>query len=447
MKIPKNIILLFFITYVSVSGQQFSLKQCIDYAASNSRNIKVAHLNAKISDKVVNEQIGKSLPQIDLNSTIQDNVKITTQVLPGEFFGRPGTFIPIKMGTQYNASAGLSLTQKVFDPSFWVALKAARISREMADQTIQQTDEQTFYSVSSTYYRALILKKQLDNLKLILNASRKTLESSERKFENGIVKKVDVDKIKVSYNNINSQVQQTELSYNQILNNLKFYMGMPVDSSIVLADGLPDNITEITKVVNDENFISKRIDYQIQKTNVTLYEADKQNNIAAYLPRLSFYANYNYQAMRSEFDLFQKGKNWYNSSAIGVQLTIPIFSGFSRFAKVEQSNLNILKAKESLSQTEQSIKVELSNYNIQFQNAVDNIQNEKENLELAESVYKNTQTEFSQGVSSSIDLVQAESSLRETQNNYYNKLLTLYIARLDLEKSRGNLINFINNIK
>lgn len=96
---------------------------------------------------------------------------------------------------------------------------------------------------------------------------------------------------------------------------------------------------------------------------------------------------------------------------------------------------------------EQSINVNIANYSIQFKNAMENIQNEKSNLELAQSVFENTQIEFNSGKTSSLELTQAESSLRETQNNYYNKLLELYLAQLDLEKQKGTLNNFINNIK
>lgn len=447
MKTINSITILFLVLCLPLFGQTYSLKQCIEYARKNNSNVKIASLDSDISGKMVNEQIGKALPQIDLTGSLDDNLKITTQLLPGELMGQPGTYVPVKFGTKYNFNAKLSLTQKIFDPSFWVALKASKISATISEQNIQKTDEQTIYDVSLAYYRASIIKKQLENLQVILAASERTLKSTELKYKNGLVKKIDVDKIKVSYNNTNSQVQQTELSYKQALNNLKYYMGMPVESSILITESLPD-YTDTTAQTNlNNNFIENRIDYQIQKTNVTLYEADKQNNISAYLPSLSFYANYSYQAMRSEFDFFKSGKDWYNSSAIGLELKIPIFSGFQRYSKVEQSQLNIEKAIENLKFTEQSIKVELSNYYIQFRNAIDNIQNEKENLALAESVYKNTQLEFSQGTGSSLDLVQTESSLRETQNNYYNKLLTLYIAKLDLEKSQGTLTNFINNLK
>jgi outer membrane protein TolC len=447
MKIIKSIIILFVVLSLPLFGQTFSLKQCIEYAKQNNSNIKIAYLDADVSGKVVNEQIGKALPQIDLTGSLDDKLKITTQLLPGELMGKPGTYVPVQFGTKYNVSAGLSLTQKIFDPSFWVGLKAAKISKSMSEQNIQKTDEQAIYDVGTAYYRASIIKKQLENLQIILAASERTLKSTELKYQNGLVKKIDVDKIKVSYNNTNSQVQQTELSYKQALNNLKYYMGMPVDSSIVISETLPDYTDASAQTSTNENFVENRVDYQIGKTNIALYEADKQNNISAYLPSLSFYANYSYQAMRSEFDFFKSGKEWYNSSAIGLELKIPIFSGFQRYSRVEQSQLNIEKAVENLKLTEQSIKVELSNYYIQFRNAIDNIKNEKENLALAESVYKNTQLEFSQGAGSSLDLVQTESSLRETQNNYYNKLLTLYIAKLDLEKSQGTLINFINNLK
>ncbi|MGE5401377.1 MAG: TolC family protein [Ignavibacteriales bacterium] len=447
MRIIKSITPLVFILYASALGQSFSLKQCIEYAKQCNSNIKIAYLDAEVSNEVVNEQIGRSLPQISFSGSVEDKLKITTQILPGELMGKPGTFVPVKMGTKYNASAGLSLTQKVFDPSFWVALKAARISREMSEQNIQKTDEQTLYNVSAAFYRALVIRKKLENLKVILSVSQKNLEAIQQKFDNGLVKKIDVDKIRVTFNNIKSQVNQVELGYKQSLNNLKLTMGMPVEGTLELSDELSDNLIAATGSAYEQNYVENRIDYQIQKTIISLYEADKQNNIAAYYPSLSFYANYNYQAMRSEFDLFKSDKDWFNSSSIGIQFSLPVFSGFQKLAKVEQSELNLQKAKENLKLSEQAIKVELSNYYIQFRNAVDNIKTEKENLELAENVYKNTQIEFSQGVSSSIDLVQTESTLRETQNNYFSKLLDLYIAKLDLEKSRGNLINFINNIK
>jgi len=118
-----------------------------------------------------------------------------------------------------------------------------------------------------------------------------------------------------------------------------------------------------------------------------------------------------------------------------------------RHSRIAQSKLNIEKSKVSIRQAEESIKVELSNSEIEYRNAIDNIQNEKANLDLAESVLKSTQLQYQQGTSSALDLVQAETSYRESLNSYYNKLLNFYVARINLEQSKGTLSNYINNLK
>ena len=125
--------------------------------------------------------------------------------------------------------------------------------------------------------------------------------------------------------------------------------------------------------------------------------------------------------MRNEFD-FTKSGDWYPNSSIGLTLRIPIFDGLQKQARISQSKLNIEKSKVNIYLTEQSIKVDLSNYEIQYRNAIENIGNEKSTLLLAESVYNNIQLQYQQGTGSSLDLVQAESSYRESQNNYFNKL-------------------------
>lgn len=450
MKIKITIIaigLLSILSIVNVNAQEFTLKQCIEYAVKNSSSLKTANIDSKISGQVVNEQTGKGLPQINFSSTLEDKLKITTQLLPGEMLGKPGTFVPVKFGTKYNLNATFSLTQKVFDASFWVGLKAAKISEDLSMQNISKASEQTIYDVTSSYYRALILKKKLENYKSILESSKQVLKSIELKFKTGVAKKLDVDKIKVNYNNTNFALQQTELSYKQSLNTLKYYMGMPIENPIEIENEFPEIIEKTVDNIDNKEVLGKRIDYQILKTNLALYEADKENNIMAYLPTLNFYANYGYSAQRSQFDFFNKDKNWFSSSAIGLELKVPIFSGLQKYSKVEQSQLNIEKSIENMKRTEEYIKVELSNYQIQFNNAVESIKNERDNLQLAEDVYRNTQLEFNQGSCSSMELVQAESSLRETQNNYYSKLLTLYLAKLDLDKSQGAINNFINNQK
>jgi len=367
--------------------------------------------------------------------------------MPAELVGgKAGETVAITMGTKHNLSAGASLTQKIFDPTFGVALKATKITKQQSEQILRQTLEQVVYNISVTYYKTLVIQKETDVLKATLDASNESLASTELKFKNGMAKKIDVDKIRVSGNNTRSSLQQSELSYMQSLNNLKYYIGMPVDSIIALSDTtLSESSAEIIGV--DDFNVENHIDYKLQQTSLSLYEANKKKEVAGYLPTLSFNAFYDYNAMRNKFNFLKSGQNWYNSYGLGATLSIPVFDGLQRKNRISQSKLDIKKAEENIRLTVQSIKVNLSNYEIEYRNAVDNIKNEKDNMDLAKSVYVNTQLAFKEGTESSLELVQTESSYREAQSNYFNKLLNLYIARIELEKSKGNLIEYVNNIK
>jgi outer membrane protein TolC len=352
------------------------------------------------------------------------------------------------MGTKYNATGAVELTQKLFDASFWIGLKAAKLSESRSELSIRDAEENSYFNVCLAYYSALVIQKQLENMHTVLGASKRTLESAELRLANGMVKRTDVDRIRVSYNVINSHVQQIEMNYKQSLNRLKFQMGMPVDNAITLSDSLPDiGNWEMASADEHAAFPENRVDMLLRKVDLDLYEADKSNNIAAYFPKLSLYANYSYMSYTKSFDGLTKSENWYPFSAVGLQLKIPIFSGFSRLFKVDQSSLAVEKAKENVRLTEQAIRVEVSNCDIQYKTALNNIVNERDNLLLADRVYKDTQQRYAEGTMSALDLVQSESSLRETQNNYFSRLLDLYTAKLNSEKANGTMLTFINNLK
>ena len=444
-----NLAILAFTTFsMVVAGQGLTLRQCVEYANSNNGNIKNSTLDIQIADKKIDEQTGTMLPQIDGTSSYTDNLQLPTTILPASFnLKNPGTPLAVTMGVKHNFTNSIQLNQKLFDPTFDVALKAAKISKAQAVQSKRKSLEQTAYAISGIYYQTLVIGKQIATLHTTMEASQKSLEATELKFKNGMAKKVDVDKIRVSYNNIKSQAQQSELSYLQSLNSLKYQMGMPVETPLVLSTDAIDGDIRLFEMPENNFQIDNRIDYQLQKINLSAYELEKKRQKDSYLPTLTFNANIGVQSMSQEFDFFKSSSNWYPNSSVGLTLKVPIFDGLQKQARITQAQLNIQKSKISIQQTEESIKVDLSNYDIQYRNAIDNIKNEKDNLDLAESVYKNFQNQFKQGICSTLDLVQAQSSYSESQNIYYNKLLTLYIARINLEQTKGTLINYINNQK
>jgi len=426
----------------------FTLKGCLDYAFTNNRSIRMADYDLEISQKKKVEQIGNYLPQVNVSGSVDDNLELAKYLLPAEMMGgEPGTYIPVTFGTKYATTGTVQVTQKIVDPVSWLNIRSSGKSGELSAQNLQKTREDVIYNISTVYYQTLVVKKQAELLKTILLASEESVKSTELRFRNGLAKQIDIDKLRVSYNNTLAQVQQTDLRYAQLLNSLKYNLGMPVDSVLELAD---TSLTAVSLLFENRPGhllrVSEIIDYQIRETSYSLTEYEKKKAAAVFYPVLSFYGNYGYNAWRQEFNFFDPDKEWYNSSAIGLKLSIPIFDGLQRSSRLSQSKLNLEKARENLWQTEQYIKVNASNYNMRYLNAMENIHRERENLKLAESVYRNTQLELRQGAGSTLDLIQAESSYVQAQNNYFSKLLDLYVARLDLERASGTLPSFIQQL-
>jgi outer membrane protein TolC len=448
MKMKKRTLALATLCAFALPGfsQSLSLRECIDYASKSNGTIINANYDVEIAGRKVKETVGGMLPQLDGSGSYTNNLLLSTTLLPGTFVGAAAdSMIPVQFGTQHNMSGTLQLSQKLFDPTFFVGLKAAKISEDQARQSLKMSTEQIAYSISVTYFQTLVIGKQLSTLQSTMITSAKQLDMTSLKLENGLAKQIDVDKMRVSYNNLQTQLQQSELNYKQSLNNLKYYMGMPVENTISLADTSLSLDNQLLSALLTDFNVENRTDYQLQKIVVQTYEADKKRNEAGYLPTLNLTASLGTSAMREKFDFFDDSKEWYNSSSLVFSLRVPIFDGLQKHQRIAQSKLNIEKARTKLEQTEQSIKVDLSNYENQYSNAVTNIRNEQENLALAKSVYENTQLSYQQGMATSLELVQAESSWNESMNNYYSKLLNLYIARVNLEQSKGNLMNYINN--
>lgn len=441
------------ITYGQNDTALFSIKQCIEYAAENNSNIKVARYDEMIGISRVKEIKGWALPQANINGNFEDRLKVPLLVIPGGFpsgsTGGSAETRGIRMGYQYNSSLTGEVTQMIFDPSFSVGLKAAKQSNLLYQQNTVQVNEQTAYNIANAYYQVIVLDEQLKLLKTNLSSTLTTLAVTELQLKNGVAKQVDVKRLKVNASNLESQIKQSELNKEQAFNNLKFQMGMPVDKTIVLSDTvLTLNDTETALSSKVENFEENRIEYKITKTNLELQRLDIKNNVKGYFPTLTAYANYGYQGQGAEIGLFKTANNdWvdYTTSSIGLRLRVPVFDGLQRSAKIQQSRLKTQQLEENLKLTSQNIRLEVSNADMQYKNTLKRIQAEKENVDLAQEVYEITQLEFREGVSTSTDLVEAETSLRRAQNTYAQTLLDLYTARLNLEKAKGNLLNYINS--
>ena len=444
----KRILLLTFLTFALTAKAQevktLTLKDAITYALENKADAKKAKLEVENSAYKIQEVRSRALPQITANGSLTYNPVLQTNVIDGAAFGAPGTTIQASFGQKWTSGAGVSLSQVIFDQSVFTGLRAAKSTREFYQINNQLTEEQVIERVANNYYSVYVQRERLTLLDSNYVNTSKVRDIVKGQFDNGLAKKIDLDRMIVKMSNIDTERQQIKNQIQLQENALKFYMGMPIETQIVI----PQTEFEVTPAaLTEAPNTANRTEYLLLKKQEELLEFQKTAIKAQYYPTLSLVAGYNYVGQGPEMPLFAKPVNgvyWSDYAAIGLNLRVPIFTGFGTRAKVSQADVNIRSLQEDLKDTQLSLDLEYRNAKTQIENNIITIGNQKENMRLAGDILKNTKNNYLQGLASLTDLLDAENASLEAQNNYTRAVLAYKIAEITLIKSKGELKTLLN---
>lgn len=442
----KRIVLIFLYTIgLSASAQvtNLTLKDAVNYALQNKADAKKAKLQVENSEYKIQEVRSRALPQISANGNLTYNPIIQTTVIDGAGFGQPGTTIQAAFGQKWTSTAGVSLTQAIFDQSVFTGLKAAKSTREFYQINDQLTEEQVIERVANNYYSVYVQQERLILLDSNYVNTTKVRDIVQGQFDNGLAKKIDLDRIIVKMSNIDTERQQIKNQITLQENALKFYMGMPIETQIVLPK---EEFEVVPASLTEEPNIENRTEYLLLKKQEELLVYNKKAVEAGYYPTLSLTAGYNYIGQGPEFPWFakpDKGVYWSDYSAIGLNLHVPIFTGFGTRAKVRQADVEIRSLQEDIKDTKLSLDLDYRNAIAQIENNLVTIENQKENMRLASEILSNTKNNYLQGLASLTDLLDAENASLEAQNNYTRAVLNYKIAEISLIKSKGELKSLI----
>lgn len=424
--------------------QTLTLKDAITYALENKSDAQKARLEVENSEYKIQEIRSRALPQISANGSLTYNPILQTNVIDGAAFGQPGTTIQAAFGQTWTSGAGVSLSQAIFDQSVFTGLRAAKSTREFYQINNQLTEEQVIERVANNYYSVYVQRERLILLDSNYVNTTKVRNIVKGQFDNGLAKKIDLDRIVVKMSNIDTERQQIINQIQLQENALKFYMGMPIETQIEI----PQTEFEVTPIALTEapNTVN-RTEYLLLKKQEELLEFQKTAIKAEYYPTLSLIAGYNYIGQGPEVPLFAKPKDgvyWSDYSAIGLNLRVPIFTGFGTRARVRQADVNIRSLQEDIKDTQLGLDLDYRNAKAQIENNLVTIKNQKENMRLAGDILKNTKNNYLQGLASLTDLLDAENASLEAQNNYTRAVLAYKIAEIALIKSKGELKNLLN---
>lgn len=437
---------------------QFNLQECLQYAYENQDSIKNAKLDIESANYKVKETIGIGLPQISGTAQFQDYLKIPQIPIPNflypiykEFEDKgisgPGGSITTEgipefalfgFNQKYNANYSVNVNQLLFNGTYLVGLKASRTFKELSEKNYSRTKISTTVSVTKAYYQVLVSNEQLRLLDANLKQLGQQLKETTELNKQGFVEKIDLDRLRVLHNNLMTTRENTERMLVLSTQLLKFQIGMPVTDNLLVKEKIENIELDVTtSIAVDTSAYRNRIEYSLLETQRRLNDLDLQRIKSQALPTLAAFgsAGNAYQSDRFS-NLFDMN---LPSVFIGLQLNVPIFTGFQRLNQVRQAKIAVQKSANILNTAKNGILLQQEQSRIMYQNGMKSLNNQKANMELAREVLRVSKIKYQEGVGSSIEVTQAQTELEQAENNYIQALYDALVSKVDLDNAYGRI--------
>ena len=456
----------------------YTLEKCIAYGLKNNSSIQNAEFDEYIAKAQIGEFRGIGLPQINGGASIIDNPQLprlfqnydpTKLGFASSFFANyPNPITPdpgsVPAGTyafpnlfqlRSSGDAKLSVTQIIFSGSYIIGLKAAKTLSELSVKNSTLSKNQVVENITKAYYAVLVNQERKKVLEININRMDTLLRQTREMQKQGFVENIDVQRLEVAYNNLVNE----KTKFDQIIELtklvLKYQMGYNIATQLQITGDIRQATTNsiITKNTIDTISYLKRPEYDLLRTQYLLEGLNLKNKQMTLVPTLAAFGNYGINRSSSTIgDLFDKRAapiilegndvtaTWFSYNNWGLSLNVPIFSGFTTRYKIQQSKLNMKKIQNNIENFKETSIFQSQQAQININNGIISMESNKKNVDLANEIARVSKIKYQEGVGSNLEVVTAESSLKEAQSNYYNSVYDLIIADIDYKVATGNLI-------
>ncbi len=455
-----------FIACITAYGQEqsFTMEEAFAYAEIHAGEVRMVQADLAEAEAQIKETTSIGIPKVNGSIDYQHFPQIPQTLFPnfvtpsvfdvlaserlvndmGQVVQDPNLpieFIPLRFGLKNNLTAGVDASALLFDATFFIALKGARLYRNLAVKNVDQTKYQTRSKVAKAYLATLIAQRNLETLQKNVDNLEVTLNETTVLYNEGFAEKLSVDRLQLARNNLAAQresiLQVIEISENV----LKFQMGYPISESLALSTTLEEALgtARVEELTGLENFSpSQRPEYATLQISDSLNQIDLKRIKAGYYPSLVAFGRHSQQFQRDNlFDSDESPR--LPTTVVGVTLNVPIFDGFSKRAEKERALARTEKTRVQIEAFEQSARLALVNAEASVRNARLNVELRESSIALAEEIYRVAQIKFREGVGSSLEVNSAQSELYQAQDSLTSALYDLATAYVDYEDALGEL--------
>tara|TARA_R110000868_G_scaffold99358_4_gene273501 strand:+ start:501 stop:1892 length:1392 start_codon:yes stop_codon:yes gene_type:complete len=423
-------------SYAQEQTYSFTLEEAINFAIENNYGAINADRDLLDAQKQKWETIATGLPQISGAVSYQNQLKQPVSLLPGELAGQePGTFIPIVFSQPQTASATATLKQQIFDGSYIVGIQATKAFIAYSDNNKEKTELDVRKSVVEAYGNVLLSQESITILEKNKANLEKNLFETQKLFENGLGDEESVEQLQITLSSVENQLKNSLRLQSITLQMLNLIMGLDIDAPTQLKENLSDLAQAQIRLdlLNEDLVMDNNIDFKMVDNLNQQRELELKLQKSLALPTLNAFINYGSTSYSDRFNFLNNEAEWFDSSILGFDLSIPIFSSLGRSAKTARAKIALEKARTQKSETEQSIRLQHQTAKSNYLFSIEQYNTASENLALAERIEMKNEIKYSEGLATSFELRQAQTQLYDAQQEYLQSMVEVINNKTTLE--------------
>lgn len=430
-KILSLLLLLIGISQIS-SAQIWTLKQCIDSAQVHNKNLQIQRNNIEIGNQKQQEAKGNLLPKLNANTDYKYFTNLPYQFMPLSLFGGPeGKYKEAQFGVPHNINANLQLTLPLYNPQIKAAIQSTEIATELTKLQLKKSEEQIYFEISNLYYNAQILNRQILFVDSNLVNANRLLRTMQILKEQLMAKGTDVNKVALQVDQLNTQKAIIESKQEQVMQALKFSMGISPDREMEISN-------DISYQIDGSYTRIPTLDFQIAATQNRLLNNELSTLKKSSLPTIALFGTYGVNG----FGYDKKPDNFLKFHPIGfagVQLSYNLFDGNILRKKRVQKKIEIQNNELQQALVTEQNTMQIENAMNQRNTAQKSIGLIEKQIKQSQSIYEQTIIQQKEGVASLNDVLVADNALREVQQSYIAAIVDYLKADLELKKVSGQL--------
>ncbi|MCE1189918.1 MAG: efflux RND transporter permease subunit [Ignavibacteria bacterium] len=417
---------------------RYSLHAAVQTALQNNAEIKNAVLSISQAEYKIRESKGYLLPEINADGSYIRNTKLPVMFLPAALMGGTGAGnVPVPIAEKNVYEGNIKFSLPIYNAAIYPAIRSSIAEYGINSASRNNISLNVAADVKKAYYQVLIIRQYLNLTEQSLERARQRLKDARGMFFQGLAPDVDTLSAYIGIENIQPQLLHLQNSEQQAKRMLGYLMGLPAGNDVELVDSLSE--ISSTYLVDTEESIRLAIG---QRPDLAMLELGLQNAregenaaFAGHMPSLTAFGGIKIETQYDNFSF--QNYNWQTSNYIGLQLSVPLFSGLRVENRAQQARVERLKVEEQLDAAQRMIRVEIYAASASLQEAKKNVRIQKQNVTLAERNYNLLQSRFRNGISKLSDLLDAELLLNQAKTNLSNEVYNMNVALAEFQKVTG----------